>query len=914
MVCSFAFAEPSAAQNPIETENARPGDFAWTVTTAPEGAIEGYSSQASAFPGDTVDLHVNVPSGDRYRIEVHRLGWYGGTGGRRVLCLPSCTGDEPGVAQPAAPPPDPLTGEVEADWPITDSVVVGSDWVSGYYVAELRLTTGVSAGMSRRVPFIVRELQGVDVSEGRRSVIVVQVPVNTWQAYNSWGGKSLYGYNSSDGVAAVRVSFDRPYNLFAQSLFMWEYQLVRFLEREGFDVSYVTDLDVHQDAGLLLDHRAVVVAGHDEYWTREMRDAFEYARDHGTNLAFLGANTAFWQVRYANGGRTIEEYRTAAADPEPDPSLKTVRFRELGRPECTLLGVEYRGGQRTITDPPRAYSLDDASLTHPWMSGTAFQAGDVLPDLVGYEWDAIVPGCAPAPLTRLFHYEGLPSNADAVAFTAPSGARVFATGSVQFSWALDDFEGRAEPADPRVQQLMRNVLFDLARPAPANQLTAEATGNSVQLSFDLPDDPRTEAYVFRAAGEQLASGVLVCVTTGAPCSDAPASGTYRYFVKVVDPWDESAPVASPPIEVVNEPPNADILASSRQVLTRELVSVSGAASRDPDGEIVSYAWDLDGDGEFDDAAGKDAVVTFSEAGSHVLSLRVTDSNGESGTTDLAVTARPNVRVEDSTLVYEAAHGEANSISIDQGADGFRVADAVGSVASGDGCVSVAGEALCNGEISRVRVDAGDGADRVVLGVAVPAEISGGAGDDDLLGGSAADVVIGDEGDDVLSGYGENDVLRGGDGHDDESGGEGDDLLFEGAAANGADVLNGGPGRDTVSYSNRIAPLVITLGGLADDGEAGELDDVTAVERVLGGSAHDFVLGTMKAEALLGRGGADELRGGSGRDVLTGGPGDDVLMAGIDGHQDLVRGGPGFDRARVERRDRAYSTERVAVVR
>ena len=911
--CFFALAEPTAAQNPIEGENARPGDFAWTVTTAPEGAIEGYSSQASAFPGSAVDLHVNVPSGDRYRIEVHRLGWYAGRGGRRILCVPSCTGDEPGAAQPAAPPPDPVTGEVEADWPVTDSFVVGSDWVSGYYVAELQLTTGASAGMSRRVPFIVREGQGVGVSEGRRSAIVVQVPVNTWQAYNSWGGKSLYAYNSSDGVAAVRVSFNRPYNLFAQSLFTWEYQLVRFLERERFDVSYVTDVDVHQDVGLLLDHRAVVVAGHDEYWTGEMRDAFEFARDHGTNLAFLGANTAFWQMRYANGGRTIEEYRTAAADPEPDPNLKTVRFRELGRPECTLLGVEYRGGQRAVDDPPRAYVLDDASLAHPWMNGTGFQAGAVLPDLVGYEWDAVVPGCTQAPLTRLFHYEGLPSNADAVAFTAPSGARVFASGSVQLSWALDDYQGHAEPADPRVQQFMRNVLADMVHPAPAKAVTAEATGNTVQLTFDLPNDPRVEGYVYREVGEALDDAMPVCVTTGEPCTDAPPSGTYRYVVQTTDRWNVAAPVTSAPVEVINVLPTPAIDASSESPLTRELVTLSGAESVDEDGEIVSHAWDLDGDGEFDDAWGREAAVTFSEPGTHVISLRVTDTNGESGTTEFVLTARPNVRVEGSTLVYEAAPEEANSISIDQGKDGFSVADDVGSIGSGDGCVASDGHALCNGEISHVRVEAGGGADRVVVDVAVPTEITGGAGDDELMGGPAADILIGGEGDDVLTGQDDDDLLRGGDGRDHESGGRGDDMLFEAAAANGADLLDGGPGQDTVSYSERIAPLVVTLGGRANDGEAGELDDVTAVERVLGGSGDDLVLGTVNREVLSGRSGSDELLGRSGRDTLSGGSGGDVLKPGIDGHRDLVRGGDGIDWARVERLDRAFSIERLHLV-
>jgi Ca2+-binding RTX toxin-like protein len=365
---------------------------------------------------------------------------------------------------------------------------------------------------------------------------------------------------------------------------------------------------------------------------------------------------------------------------------------------------------------------------------------------------------------------------------------------------------------------------------------------------------------------------------------------------------------------VNEPPIAAILASNQQVLTRELVTLSGEASSDPDGEIVSYAWDLDGDNEFDDASGRDASVAFLEAGSYTIGLRVTDTNGESGIAELALMARPNVRVEGSTLVYEAAPGDANAISIDQGEDGFRVSDTVGSIGRGDGCVASDEDALCNGEISYVRVDAGDGSDRVALDVAVPTEITGGAGDDELVGGTAADIVTGDEGDDVLAGRGDHDVLRGGEGKDHESGGWGADMLFEAAALNGADFLDGGPGQDTVSYSERTAPLVVTLGGRADDGEAGELDDVTSVERVLGGSGADLVVGTANREALRGRGGADELRGSVGRDTLFGGPGGDVLKGGIDGRRDLLRGGGGNDWARVERVDRTYSVERVDVAR
>ena len=228
-------------------------------------------------------------------------------------------------------------GETVAGWPVTDELRIPADAVSGYYVANLVLTSGSYRGEASTVFFVVRP------SPGNHSAILVQVPVNTWQAYNEWGGKSLYGFNSTDLAAANRVSFDRPVAPAGQWPIVWEVPLIRFLEREGYDVSYQTDLDTHVSPGSLLDHRLVMISGHDEYWTKEMRDAFEAARDAGTNLAFMGANAGYWQVRYEDGGRTIVGYKSNA-DPIADPALRTILFRDLGRPECQLEGVMHQGG------------------------------------------------------------------------------------------------------------------------------------------------------------------------------------------------------------------------------------------------------------------------------------------------------------------------------------------------------------------------------------------------------------------------------------------------------------------------------------------------------------------------------------------------------------------------------------------
>ena len=133
------------------------------------------------------------------------------------------------------------------------------------------------------------------------------------QAYNGWGGKSLYPNSSTNGVAAdqglLRPAVRR--DVFPR----YEINLLRFLEREGYDVSYTTDVDTHRDPAELTGHRLVIVSGHDEYWSKEMRDAFEAARDAGTNLAFMGADIGDWQIRYEDAERTIVEYRNADARP-----------------------------------------------------------------------------------------------------------------------------------------------------------------------------------------------------------------------------------------------------------------------------------------------------------------------------------------------------------------------------------------------------------------------------------------------------------------------------------------------------------------------------------------------------------------------------------------------------------------------
>ena len=590
--CSIVacFAAPAQASNPIQTENALTGDTGWKTADAPQPeatgsyGIEGYAKSEGVspggegvLPGGTLDLYVRgvAASGNqalRYRIVVERLGWYGGAGGRQVACLPNpnCSTDKAAVAQPAPPAPDQY-GKVDAGWNVTDTLSVGANWVSGYYMAKLVITNGTYSGDSSYIPFIVLP------PASQHSAILVVVPINTWQAYNTWGGESLYAHNPIP--AAFKVSLNRP--LLDASFgynrpFYTEYPLVRFLEREGYDVSYVTDYEVDHNPQLLLQHRLVIDAGHDEYWTDAMRNNFEAARDAGTNLIFMGADTGYWQVRYEDSGRTIVGYKELAiantppgnaGDPLQDSADITSDFRDppINRPEGNLMGVEYGEETPAVTpgDYSQTYTVVAGASSDPWMTGTLFHDGDTLPHLVGYEVDRYKPWREVVSIgtpTMLFHWDdgnGIGGGADAVRFTAPSGARIFSTGSIQFVWGLDDYGAYQHPsADPRLQQFMRNALADMTTPAAPASLTPTVNLNgTVGLAVTVHADPRlTAVKIYSHAGQSSFAptdfGVtLVCTQTTFPpssCTDSTpgvdGSGWVRYEAVTVDQWGVSAPL------------------------------------------------------------------------------------------------------------------------------------------------------------------------------------------------------------------------------------------------------------------------------------------------------------------------------------------------------------------------------------
>jgi subtilisin-like proprotein convertase family protein len=463
------------AANPVQTENLQPGTSDWGIKSPFRIAddvnkqIKGYASATSVNKGQPIQFHISVTPVQTYTIDIYRMGWYNGDRGRLVLQSTVLTG----TSQPACPT-DATTGLIECNWTSSYSFTVPISWTSGIYLAKLS-----NAQLYQNyIVFTVRD-------DARKAAFLYQQPVTTYQAYNNYPndnatGKSLYDHNSFGANTvvgskrAVKVSFNRPYadngggnfdNQFSD--WTWEIYLVGWLERMGYDVAYSTNVDTHVSSARLLNYKAFLSAGHDEYWTKEMFDAAEAARAAGVNLVFFAGNAVDVQMRFepASDGtpnRTVVSYKNAAADPNPNPALKTVQFREAGRTQQTLLGVQYS----TYSSSVPTQSLVIANTTVPstsWVfSGTGLTDGATVPGLIGYEIDAVTPGQA-MPISTTFtiignspfvNADGSPATSHAVIYQAPSGAWVFSSGTTSFAWALD----HRTRSDARIQKLTQNIL------------------------------------------------------------------------------------------------------------------------------------------------------------------------------------------------------------------------------------------------------------------------------------------------------------------------------------------------------------------------------------------------------------------------------------------------------------------------
>ena len=489
----------------------------------------------SVNAGGQISFFVNTID-PQYTLTIYRLGYYGGLGGRQMTQPVTLTG----IAQPI-PTPDPTYGMAECQWTSPYTFTVPSNWVSGIYVVKL---VGSQSGKQRYIVFVVR-------NDGRASDLIFQSSVSTYQAYNAWGGKSLYTYNSTDGIAAVKVSYNRPYDdsQGAGNLLQWELDMLAFLEQEGYNVVYSTDVDTHESPSQLLLHKGYLSVGHDEYWSYEMRQNVTAARDAGVNLGFFSADTCNWQIRFEPSpitgavDRTQVGYKELWQD-DPDASnpatyyLVTAnwgqaRYTYPGHPEDALIGAMYNGaepvnGNIIVTDPS-SWVFANTGLTN----------GSAIIGLLGYEASA-EEGNQPANTILLAHSpytapNGSTAYGDMTVYQAASGATVFSTGTVQWSWGLSDISPwgpTTSIVNPVAQQITENVIEEFINSTASPTPSASATSSAGATPTATQSAPATPTATSIAATPTLTSTATPSATPTsssiqitAPTNGATVAGT-----------------------------------------------------------------------------------------------------------------------------------------------------------------------------------------------------------------------------------------------------------------------------------------------------------------------------------------------------------------------------------------------------
>jgi hypothetical protein len=607
VTASAAPAVAACAPNPVYCENQLAGAprSAWDVDTRDAGdqGLQGFATDLSVQPGRTVGFKVSAKSS--FTIDIYRLGYYGGNGARKWGSVPGpfprqnrqILPDDPNTTDDD----DPNDRDVAANcvtqndtnlvdcgtWQQSTSWQVPATAVSGVYLAVLRFA-GESDPASH-IPFVVRD-------DASTSKILFKTSDATWQAYNLYGGADFYSGNGNG--RATKISYNRPFaTRGAQGgrdfLFSNEYPMIRFLEQNGYDVSYLTDVDADRGGGVIENHKVFLSVGHDEYWSGRERAAVEAARDAGTSLAFFSGNEVYWRTRWedAKDGsgashRTLVCYKETWANEKSDPTPEwTGTWRDPrwsppsngGRPENGLTGTMFvansvdlaiqvpgaQGHSRLWRWTDLATQADGATWTAP-------------PHTVGYESDEDLDnGFRPAGLIRLSTtvgptpqylrdfgndvVEGTTTH-HLTLYKAPSGALVFGAGTVQWAWGLDanhdsefvrqpgEDESSGKPAQPDppsrpMQQATVNLLADMGV-----QPTSLMTGlHPTAASTDTVGPAVTIAAP--AAGAAAANGTQVTVTgtatdpggqvagvevsTDAGASWHPAEGTtawtYRYL-------------------------------------------------------------------------------------------------------------------------------------------------------------------------------------------------------------------------------------------------------------------------------------------------------------------------------------------------------------------------------------------------
>ena len=456
--------------NPVTRENALPGTRDWMLRkTRVDPAtkyrcpwIEGYCSHSSIQAGETITFYVSCNPASAFEIDVFRLGYYGGAGGRLVERLGPIEGK---------PQTDPPIGEKRVrvcDWNASASIRIPDDWVSGVYVGKL---TAKRDGTQSYVIFIVRD--------DRKADYVFQCSDNTWQAYNRWPSQfSLYdnGKHPWYWGGGVLVSSKRPYGKYCQILdapltigsgefFLWEFPFAYWMESLGYDVSYVSNLDIHRNSTELRRTKGLLSVGHDEYWTIEMFNHVKTAIAMGTNVGFFSGNAVCGRIELQENLQAFERVGVFGP-PGGTREFEQMQTLEHTRPYANeLIGAHstgpVTGGADWICARP----------DHWIYSETGMKLGDRIPGLIGWEYHgdpANIPGLKVVATGPTQSAPGEPNGGvyTATVYPGPKNNFVFNAATCWWADGLSAPPGYVRPKvyiepqgpDERVQQITKNVL------------------------------------------------------------------------------------------------------------------------------------------------------------------------------------------------------------------------------------------------------------------------------------------------------------------------------------------------------------------------------------------------------------------------------------------------------------------------
>jgi hypothetical protein len=538
-------AQAGCTFNPVVCENQLPGAPAadWDVSGAGDPSIQGFATSISVDQGQTVRF--KIASANSFRMDIYRLGYYSGSGARKVATVTPTAA----AVQLARSQPQCLTrtdtGLIDCgNWSEIATWLVPVDAVSGIYLAKL-IQAG---GGDSHIVFIVRDDDG-------RSDLLFQTSDTTWQAYNAYGGNSLYvsapSYKTLPG-RAFKVSYNRPFTTRGNApedwLFNAEYPMLRWLEANGFNVSYTTGSDTDRRGAELLEHKVFLSVGHDEYWSGGQRASAEAARNQTTapvHLAFFSGNEVFWKTRWENSidssntpYRTLVSYKETHANAKIDPlpgvwtgTWRDPRFSppaDGGRPENALTGTIFMvndgatGAIKVPAEEGRHRFWRGTSVSSLPPGGTATLA----PATLGYEWDEDLDnGFRPAGLMRMSSttvtnaprlqdygstYGSGTATHSLTLYRHSSGALVFGAGTVQWSWGLDGVHDRCTPSQCPPSVIMQQATVNLFADMGAQPQTPQAGLTLAAASTDIVA-PAT-SITSPAAGSSIASGSQVTIS------------------------------------------------------------------------------------------------------------------------------------------------------------------------------------------------------------------------------------------------------------------------------------------------------------------------------------------------------------------------------------------------------------------